>query len=307
MEPKYFAALVSLLVAAITAALSYLKFITDKENTTTAFRQSWIIAVRSELAALVSAGRQLIALKQEEHRCVGDEKKHSDLARKPGISKEEKLAAEKNRDFFEKSLLEVQTRFYSANHDFNHRLYLCRLHFKKDDLEANEIIDGIYTRIKEASRFEPSNDVNDEEYMQVVQAFFVNLDADLAVISDKCRVLLKNEWERVKNGEEVYATTRRYLGFVALAIGGLCALAIALMWFDLTNPSVALENESKSRERSPVVTNIIGDNGCSTAASVRSKRTASTRPATAESTAESTSTTTKSTNDAVGTASCAQK
>ena len=211
MDTATLSALVALVIGGATVTLGYVKFITDKENTTTAFRQAWINAVRAEIAALIGASRQEISLRREEERCeIGE--RESVAKADNAKSSEDKARFAGDAKFYEDALKDFQRTRLAAKHEYQTKLNLVKLYFKLGDPREEQLLRSFVEAKTFADAFCFNADAGDEAQAKQVTEFFLQLDTLYERSNDFARAILKDEWERVKTGEEIYKFTRQILG-----------------------------------------------------------------------------------------------
>ena len=83
-----------------------------------------------------------------------------------------------------------------------------------------------------STRITINADAGDEAQAKQVTEFFLQLDTLYERSNDFARAILKDEWERVKTGEEIYKFTRQILGrfIVGFAICLLALIVISFLW-----------------------------------------------------------------------------
>lgn len=221
---------VSVLVAFVTAALSIVRLVNDKESKTTDYRQAWTDSVRKSIAELISninalSGtivrkveyvEQINAMLTEqrtrkiEKLSDGDATLHAHLA--------EQIAAEREH-------------IRALRRDLHQSYALTRLHFKPNDLS--------FTRIEQ--KFDIALGLIDD--IEKIKGDTANADrllmkekihAAAAEITAYARDILKTEWESVKRGEPAYQRTKVWSmagGAVALLILLLFGIDAALSYF----------------------------------------------------------------------------
>lgn len=212
---------VSVLVAFVTAALSIVRLVNDKEGKTTDYRQAWTESLRKSLAELVSninafSGAivrnveyvdQINAVLQEQHERNLEKITETDATLKNHLV--EQIAAER-------------AHIRSLQRDLHQSYELTRLHFKPNDLsfarieQKFDVVLGLLTEINNA-KGESAN----QDRLLVKE----KIHAICSDITAYARDILKTEWENVKRGEPAYQQTKRF----SLA-GGAAALFVLFLF-----------------------------------------------------------------------------
>lgn len=244
MDVNIVAPAVALLVGSVTAALSYVKFITDKENTTTSFRQAWINALRNEIGLLIACSRQEISLRLEEDRLVVGEQESKEKAGSASGT-EDKQGFLNDAKFYEDSLKAIQASRVLAKHEYRTKFNLVKLYFKLGDQREGNLITSFLDAKKFADSFRFNTKVSDEEAQKEVDGFYEQLDKLFEKSSDLARAILKDEWERVKSGEEIYKKTRKFVGWFII---GFIVAFITFIAFVIASEVMRKPPEKECRE-----------------------------------------------------------
>ena len=164
--------------AIVGGFFSFVSLISSKEQKVSEFRQEWIDGLRSDLSILFSSARALCRTMQE--------------ARSPNTADED------IQDF--KFGKEKIGQMRSAGAD---ALYRVKLRLNKNETEHKELKLLLETAINIQNRI---NIDKGHDYTEALEA--------IERASDYSQDILKNEWERVKNGEPSY----RYSKYFAVAV-----------------------------------------------------------------------------------------
>lgn len=219
---------VSLLVGLVTAALSIVRLVNDKEGKTTDYRQNWCDSVRkcfAEMISNINATASLIV----NHRQDSDHINAllSEVSGNGGPFPENRAAV---RDLVTKRITESESQIRTLRRELYQAYALTRLHFKPNDptffpIERNfelavELIRGL-TQMSGS----------DARAQYLAQRDKIHVVA--AEMTTAGREILKTEWEIVKKGERAYELTKQgsiFGGGAALTIlfllGGAAMLSI---------------------------------------------------------------------------------
>ncbi|MNY19458.1 hypothetical protein D3C86_1528950 [compost metagenome] len=218
MDKILLTAFLTALAGFITAALSIVKLVNEKESKTTEYRQAWTDSVRGALAELIAK------INSQASSVVG--------ARKLGLQLEKIVKDVQNASEFEKELKRDTAEFFrkafkdgldnanSLNQEIHHAYAKVRLHFKPDDLSFNRVENKFeYCMSKIA-------DLKVERDVEKLQALKEQIHSAANEITAFSRSILKAEWETVKLGEPAYKRTKKWsiwicvvMLFVLLTIG----------------------------------------------------------------------------------------
>ena len=218
MDKILLTAFLTALAGFITAALSIVKLVNEKESKTTEYRQAWTESVRGALAELIAK------INSKASTLVG--------ARKLGFQLEKIVKDAQNASEFEKELKRDTAEFFrkafkdgldNANvltQEIHHAYAKVRLHFKPDDLSFNRVENKFeYCMSKIA-------DLKVERDTEKLNALKEQVHSATNEITAFSRSILKTEWETVKLGEPAYKRTKKWsiwicivMLFVLLTIG----------------------------------------------------------------------------------------
>lgn len=218
MDKILLTAFLTALAGFITAALSIVKLVNEKESKTTEYRQAWTDSVRNALAELIAK------INSQASTLVS--------ARKIGLQFERIMKDAQGASEFEKELKRDTAEFYrkafkdgldAANlltQEIHHAYAKVRLHFKPDDLS--------FSRVE--NKFEYCMniiaDLKVERDIEKLNALKEQVHSAANEITAFSRNILKAEWETVKLGEPAYKRTKKWsiwicivMLFVLLTIG----------------------------------------------------------------------------------------
>lgn len=225
MDKVLLTAFLSALAGFITAALSIVKLVNEKESKTTEYRQAWTESVRSALAELSSKLNALAhaasAVSRTYHQFI--------KVVESGKSEDEEREAVRQRaiNVYEKAWQETRNAHKDLRQEVYHSFAQARLHFKPNDTSFDRIeqkfsdcmslVEKIQATKKETKRVKMEGEVH----------------SAAKEISNYARDILKQEWETVKLGEPAYKKTKKWsirvcigMLFILLTIGIHAGLSI---------------------------------------------------------------------------------
>lgn len=239
MDKILLVAFLSSFAGFITAVISIVKLVNEKENKTSEFRQSWTDSVRTTISDLSARLIEMVSGLEYHERLVDIEKK---LQRRTGANIEKRL------NTVSELLKEVRKTMITSRHNFNQSYALCKLHFKPDDNDFKAIEDIVDSVRKESKSMAAETDTKVRREMRSQ-----NITKSRKII-EIGRQILKNEWERVKEGENVYKQTKVYSFY-----GGIFMLVMLLIlgyfsYLQAINPiGNNIESSSKAELRSDAI------------------------------------------------------
>lgn len=223
MDKILLTAFLSALAGFITAVLSIVKLVNEKESKTTEYRQAWTDSVRKAFADLVAkinaqAGR--ISAAASDLNALN--RLHSDNPNDEETPTEKRL-----RDHLEKTVAEHRQAIHENRMGIYECYSLSRLHFKPNDLSFNrieqkfDVIDGMLSQLGKLE-----SDADRAEFRQKIHS-------GANEIAGYARDILKTEWETVKRGEPTYQETKKWsirgsiiMLAILLAIGAYAGISI---------------------------------------------------------------------------------
>ncbi|SFP39826.1 hypothetical protein SAMN05216229_102136 [Geopseudomonas sagittaria] len=202
MDKVLLTAFLTALAGFITAALSIVKLVNEKESKTTDYRQSWTESARESLAELIgalnsfasstnqsaSSGRQFLKLMKG----APPEDDHA-----KGIRQE---AIELNKKLLHESVATQKDDLKKIYHAYAK----VRLHFKSDDLSFSRIeqkFDYCMGKVEEMRAAKKGG-----KRLKIKE----QIHSATGEMSTYARQILKAEWETVKVGEPAYKQTKRF-------------------------------------------------------------------------------------------------
>jgi len=192
------APIATVVAALITAMISFVNLTLSKEQKTSEFRQAWIDGLRDELAIFFSSARALCRTMQE--------------ARSPNTNDDDV----KNFKFSNDQVGKMRLNGADA-------LYRVKLRLNKNEPEHKEL----FRLLEAATRIQ--NKINIEKGSDYTAA----LEA-IEIASDYSQDILKNEWERVKNGEKSFQVAKNR---VIPAIMVFSLIIITILLFNTNEPN----------------------------------------------------------------------
>ncbi|MDR8016014.1 hypothetical protein [Ectopseudomonas guguanensis] len=223
MDKVLLTVFLSALAAFITAALSIVKLVNEKESKTSEYRQSWTETVRvafSELIANINSLPSLMIADRAFRNRLDELRKKSS---NPGYI--ESADDKRLSDHLEKSLMENIKDTHLVRKAIFESYALVRLHFKPNDLSFHrveqkfEAIQGLFSQL--------ASEVDEAKRAAIRE----NIHGGSNDLTTFARDILKTEWETVKKGEPAYKSTKRWsvgisvaMLFILLSIGGHAVL-----------------------------------------------------------------------------------
>jgi hypothetical protein len=228
------AAFITALIGFITAAMSIVRLVNDKESKTTDYRQAWTDSLRTSFATLISK-IELVAVTQGHYL---NQANFLNTFTPSGTAKD-KDAVDYN--------LKVHEELTSTRARLSEELLtayaLTRLHFKPNDLSFSRVEHKFEHIVDLLQRLGEMNSADAVGRQNLVGQ--VRLAA--SELTGFARDILKTEWEAVKRGEQAYQTTKRWSIFaggftlvVLLIFGGVALWSAGTSKSDSTPPSYAI-------------------------------------------------------------------
>lgn len=212
---------VSVLVAFVTAALSIVRLVNDKEGKTTDYRQAWTESVRKSLSELVS---NINALSGASVNYADYIDRINEMLKEQRDNQIEKLSdgdATLRAHLAEQIAAETEY-IRTLRRDLHQSYALTRLHFKPNDLSFARIeqkYDVILGMLDDFKKID--GDTASAGRLLLKE----KIHTAAAEISAFARDILKTEWENVKRGEPAYQRTKAWS-----LVGGAVALMILLIF-----------------------------------------------------------------------------
>lgn len=209
MDKLLLAAFLSSLAGFITAVLSVVKLVNEKENKISEFRQAWNNSIRTSISDLAAKLTSMTAALDYQKRLTLIENK---------LTKQTGAVHEKRLEMIRATLLRVREDITLHRHDQYQSYAQCKLHFKPNDPDfkpIEEIINLVIAQNKAVSLIKYSDEskaIRNKNY-ELIQNMV-----------ESSRSILKNVWDKVKEGEDAYKATKKYSFF-----GGIVLLVILVL------------------------------------------------------------------------------
>ncbi|MGO2453074.1 hypothetical protein [Pseudomonas taetrolens] len=203
MDKILLTAFLTALAGLITAVLSIVKLVNDKESKITEFRQTWTESARAAMADLIAKiNTHAIALVNYMHV-------ENDLHEQ--INRLHHSDSDQEKEVL-KGVVDFKSEMLKKSFDLSIRLLEevnlahanVRLHFKPEDSEFVRIehkVDFYFSKVDEIRR------ENDSGKWSVLKE---QIHSATNEITTSSRALLKCEWEKIKLGEPAYRNTRKW-------------------------------------------------------------------------------------------------
>lgn len=242
---------VTVLVGFLTAAMSIVRLVNDKESKTTDYRQAWTDSLRKCFAALISNINTLAGLTTSRMSSADG---ISELMDAEIESKEPatKSLVEKTRAYLDKRLLEEDKHIRDVRQSMHESYALTRLHFKPNDLSFARVEQKFDVIVE---LFDKLYSLGNKEQEGERKALRERIRSESNELTAFSRDILKTEWEAVKRGESAYQRTK-YWSIVggAVALFGLAIFGLATAWYFLrTEPPSVHQATSATPSSRPVV------------------------------------------------------
>lgn len=228
MDKILLTAFLSALAGFITAILSIVKLVNEKESKTTDYRQAWTESVRDAFTDLIAnINNQAAQLKSE-----------AELREKLSNQYDDNINGEKDRflTFNEARLKDIQERAYETRRCIYESYASVRLHFKPNDLSFNRVEQKFDSAITLLNSIPNTNESQER----------VALKEKIHAISDEitgyARDILKTEWETVKKGEPAYKKTKKW------SVGTSIVMLFILISIGI-HAGISMRNESIKKEQ----------------------------------------------------------
>lgn len=230
---------VSVLVGFVTAALSIVRLVNDKESKTSDHRQQWCdslrVCVANVVSCISSTANEVVNRTESGDQLNGLLVEHKDTE---GPWPETDLTV---RDHLKEVIAAKDATVRALRKDLYHAYSLTKLHFKSGDpvflpIESN--FNLAVQMLRELAAMD-GNQKSSER---------IELKAKIHAIADNITTagqqVLKTEWETVKRGEKIYVLTKRWsIGVGALALLVLIVFGIAAA-FSISKASSQKNNEN---------------------------------------------------------------
>ena len=216
------AAFVSVLVGFVTAVLSIVRLVNDKESKTTDYRQGWTDSLRTCVADLIS---NINTLAGEIVRQLDSNDKLNEMGKDSSALSEDNKVLREN---LIKAIADHDSHIRDLRQKMHQSYALTRLHFKPNDEAFTPLenkFDVIVENINKLEKLTGPSNLPDR--LVVRERIF----SDVMEITGYARFILKTTWETVKRGEKAYELTKKWSfrgGALALIILMLFGLFAAL-------------------------------------------------------------------------------
>jgi uncharacterized protein YdcH (DUF465 family) len=257
MEKFLFGAYLSVLAAFITAAISIVKLVNEKESKTTDYRQSWTDSARNALSQLIGSmalqASHIQSRTEISHRLISIHETTStpeDAKSKDSVTK-----------LLSDSYSDINNRIMENRQNIQRYYALTTLHFKPND-EVFSRIEQKYDQIEKALQdLAGANDKHQDADRRELKEKILTATNELTHTS---RHILKTEWEHVKAGEPAYKIIKawsQYVGigtFAILVFCGIYMLAYTQIQSGNTSQGIASQHPSQTdnTEKSEKIANI---------------------------------------------------
>lgn len=191
----------ALMAGLLTAAISFVKLVNDKESRVTDYREEWTNSVRKTLAEVVALVKSLFPLLERQGTIIVS---MNDLTKQVGseTNEDKRKLLQQRLDLQITRLETTQKEMNSIRRELNQSHSFARLHFKPNDPTfaiVEHKYDSIFELLKElAGTYE-------KEKMAELRG---QIEVHCAEIISVSRAIIKDEWERIKRGELVYQKTK---------------------------------------------------------------------------------------------------
>lgn len=232
MDKLLLTAFLSSLAGFLTAILSIVKLVNEKESKTSEYRQTWTDSARKSLAELVGLINTLASLNWS----ITKDADQLEKTISESINTWKKDDIELFKEFMKNKIQHQHTTRREVTRELHQTYAMIRLHFRLNDHDFGKIEQSfphIYTMLEGMA-----SESDSEKRTKLKEKIHAAAD-ELIVYS---RILLKKEWEIVKKGEKAFLQTKRWTIYgsivmllILLSIG---IHAVISMWkADIKNPN----------------------------------------------------------------------
>lgn len=240
---------VTVLVGFLTAAMSIVRLVNDKESKTTDYRQAWTESLRKCFASLISNINTLASLTTSRMASADGVSKLIDHELENSGDDNMKSVVNKTRAYIDKKMIDEDEHIREVRRAMHESYALTRLHFKPNDLSFSRV-EQKFDVIQEL--FGKLHDLKDESKEGDRKAIREKIRAASDDLTAFSRDILKIEWESVKRGELAYQRTKFWsVAGAAVALVGLSIFGLATLWSYLksdspstSSPMTLLPNQS---------------------------------------------------------------
>lgn len=217
MDKILLTAFLTALAGFITAALSIVKLVNDKESRTTEFRQSWTESARAELSDLISKLNSHVVAMVDVMRLKKEMMRAIDMASKTENARERELLGEVIELFKDLVGKSIERSRLSMREVYQAHAKV-RLHFKPEDPDLVRIENKFDYCM---GKFSEINREDDSDKWDVLKEQVHNATNEITASS---RALLKTEWEKVKLGEPAYQKTKKWSVWAFLIMSAILVM-----------------------------------------------------------------------------------
>jgi len=218
---------VTVLVGFVTAALSIVRLVNDKESKTTDYRQAWTDSLRKCFADLISNINLLAGTLVSRQKALDHVNK---ILRVQPESDKETLppALENVRVYLDKQLHDHEAHVRDLRRNLHQSYALSRLHFKPNDLSFARVEQKFDLVLELLDKLSSLDGEASEPERATLREKVHGAAGDITAFS---RDILKTEWEAVKRGEPAYQRTKLWsLGGGAVALAILAIFGLVTTW-----------------------------------------------------------------------------
>lgn len=220
---------VTVLVGFVTAALSIVRLVNDKEGKTSDHRQHWCDSLRVCLADLVSSINS--AASEIVNRAESGDRLSALLAKYKNHSDKWLEADATLRDHLNEVAIDKDSKVRELRKQLYHAYSLTSLHFKPGD-SAFAPIEANFTLTMQLMRELALMNGSDKSKERIERRNEIHKAANAITVAGQ--EVLKTEWEIVKRGEGAYVLTKKWS-----VVGGAVAFAILIFFALLAALSVS--------------------------------------------------------------------
>ncbi|MTZ14918.1 hypothetical protein GNE00_14295 [Pseudomonas sp. JL972] len=202
----------SALAGFITAALSIVKLVNEKESKTSDYRQAWTETVRAAFSELIASINSIAGLFTSDIKISNQlNRMYQDSRQLPNPQ----IESEKDKrllDHLEKTLSENRKELHIIRRNLYESYALVRLHFKPNDLSFNRVeqkfdsIQGLIRQLEVEKDEGKSSELREK------------IHSESSELAGFARDILKTEWETVKKGEPAYKRTKKWSVGISIAM-----------------------------------------------------------------------------------------
>lgn len=199
MDKILLTAFLTALAGFITAALSIVKLVNEKESKTTEYRQAWTESVRTAMAELIAKinakASTMVSAKKNilNYFALHEGREGKDELRTKNLIELQRVLVESGYEKSNSLTSEIYQAYASV-----------RLHFKPDDIGFNRVEQKFEWCM---AKFEELKAEQGDEKIGAIKEQIHSAANDMTAFS---RSILKTEWETVKLGEPAYKETKKW-------------------------------------------------------------------------------------------------